>query len=205
MIVDTVARNFGAGNENDAGDMSKFISNMDMIRNRWKCSVLLVHHTGHGDNSRARGSSAFKAALDAEYQVTRCESLVELKSTKMKDADEPDPLNFELFNVDLGIVDEDGESVNSAILDLTDKPMPVKEEKDGKAKISKNVQAVLDVLHTMYNEHRRRLAKAGENPEKAKVELDDWRNRCIAEGTISEGRAGTGIDSLRCCKIKDSL
>ena len=107
----------------------------------------------------------------------------------MKDADEPDPLNFELFNVDLGIVDEDGESVNSAILDLTDKPMPVKEEKDGKAKISKNVQAVLDVLHTMYNEHRRRLAKAGENPEKAKVELDDWRNRCIAEGTISEGQS----------------
>jgi putative DNA primase/helicase len=29
-------------------------------------AVLLVHHSGHGDKDRARGSSAIRAAVDVE-------------------------------------------------------------------------------------------------------------------------------------------
>ena len=179
VIVDTVARNFGAGDENSAKDMGIFIQHMDYIRNRWGCAVLLVHHTGHNDRDRARGSSAFRAALDAEYVVRKDEKLVEFKSTKMKDADEPEPIHFELHSVDLGIIDEDGHPVNSAVLDLTEKAMPEPEEQPRRPKLSANYQAAVHILEGMYKEYRDRLERGNQNPDKALVETVHWRQRCI--------------------------
>ncbi len=180
VIIDTVARNFG-GEENSAKDMGAFIKHMDAIRNRWQCAVLLVHHTGHSEVNRARGSSAFRAALDAEYVVKKEEKSVEFKSTKMKDAEEPNPLNFELCSVDLGIQDEDGDAVNSAVLDLTDKELPEKTETK-KTRLVANHQAALGILEGMYSEYRERLSNQGQNPDNAHVQTVDWRRRCIDAG-----------------------
>ena len=185
VIVDTVARNFGAGDENSARDMGMFIQHMDYIRRRWNCAVLLVHHTGHGDRDRARGSSAFRAALDAEYVVRKDQKLVELKATKMKDADEPGAIHFELHSVDLGIVDEDGLPVTSAILDLTDKDMPERDDELDRPKLSQNYQAALSILDGMYREYRENLSKGGKDPAKAMVEYGHWRQRCLDAGLIT--------------------
>lgn len=179
VIIDTVARNFGGGDENSAKDMGIFIKHMDFIRHRWGCVVLLVHHTGHNDRERARGSSAFRAALDAEYIVRKDEKLVEFKSTKMKDADEPEPIHFELHSVDLGITDEDGHPVTSAVLDLTDKDMPERVGELKKPKLSNNYKAALNILEGMYKEYRDRLEHGNQSPDKALVETLDWRQRCF--------------------------
>ncbi|WP_422136549.1 helicase RepA family protein [Endozoicomonas sp. ALD040] len=179
VVVDTVARNFGAGDENSARDMGSFIQHMDTIRNRWRCHVLLLHHTGHNERDRARGSSAFKAALDAEYVIRKDERLVELKNTKMKDADEPDAIQFELHSVDLGILDDDGQPVNSAVLDLTDKAMPAPAEPPKRPRLSANYQAALHILEGIYKEYRENLSRHDKNPDKALVETVHWRQRCI--------------------------
>jgi RecA-family ATPase len=69
IVIDTVARNFGGGDENSAQDASKFIAHCDTyLRERFNCSVVLVHHSGKKGDV-ARGSSAFRAACDQEYQV----------------------------------------------------------------------------------------------------------------------------------------
>ena len=73
IVLDTLARNFGGGNENDTKDMNQFVTNVDAVRQAWGCTVLVVHHTGHNSTDRGRGSSALKAALDSEYQLTRQE------------------------------------------------------------------------------------------------------------------------------------
>lgn len=122
VCIDTLARNFGAGDENSTEDMSKFITHVDRhLRQRWSCSVILVHHSGH-NMERARGSSALKAAVDAECEVSKDESgNVKVKFTKMKDAEIPTDVMLRLKGVELpGVVDEDGQPVTSAILEMAE-------------------------------------------------------------------------------------
>jgi KaiC/GvpD/RAD55 family RecA-like ATPase len=119
VVVDTLARNFGAGDENSTEDMSKFIHHLDhYIRQRWNCLVLIVHHSGHG-MERARGSSALKAAVDSEVEITKdAEGVVNIRVTKMKDADIPPEMVMSLKGVELdGLVDDEGEPVTSAVLE----------------------------------------------------------------------------------------
>jgi 5S rRNA maturation endonuclease (ribonuclease M5) len=121
IIVDTLARNFGPGDENSTQDMSRFIQLIDKwVRKRFKCCVLLIHHSGH-NAERARGSSALKAALDAEYEVARdAQSNVVFTCKKMKDAEYPNEMLFKIMPVAIpGLFDEDGEAVTSATIDLS--------------------------------------------------------------------------------------
>lgn len=115
VVIDTVARNFGGGDENSTKDMSLFIENIDrFVRVPFGCNVLLVHHSGH-TSGRARGSSALKAALDAEYMVEKEDNAVVLSATKMKDSELPAQLTLKFAKVDLGKFGD--EEVSSAVLE----------------------------------------------------------------------------------------
>lgn len=70
IVVDTISRNFGTGDENSTRDMAAFINHLDLYI-KGDAAVLLVHHSGHGDKNRARGSSVLNAAVDVEYSVTK--------------------------------------------------------------------------------------------------------------------------------------
>lgn len=117
IILDTLARNFGDGDENDTRDMTSFIAELDRLNDEFTCASLIVHHAGHGEKGRARGSSAMKGALDAEYKIHKGKDSITMSCTKMKDGDEPDPLLFYLIPVDMG-KDENGNPVGSAVLEF---------------------------------------------------------------------------------------
>jgi hypothetical protein len=116
IIVDTLARNFGAGDENNTRDMSEFVVAIDDLRARFPgCAVLIVHHSGHADKQRARGAMALKGALDTEYRVEKDGDLIKLICTKMKDAEPPTDAFFQLRTVDLA-------EAQSAVLEATSAP-----------------------------------------------------------------------------------
>ena len=94
IILDTLARNFGDGDENDTKDMTSFIAEVDRLNDEFDCASLIVHHAGHGEKGRARGSSALKGALDAEYKISKQDDRIRMSCSKMKDEDEPDPMSF---------------------------------------------------------------------------------------------------------------
>jgi len=147
VTIDTLARNFGPGDENSTQDMSRFIQLIDKwIRKRFKCCVLIIHHSGH-NAERARGSSALKAALDAEYEVARDQSgNIVFACKKMKDAEYPPDMLFAIKVVDIpGLIDEDGVQVNSATIDLADDlaHMTVCKRQDKTAVTVKDVLAAL--------------------------------------------------------------
>lgn len=84
IVIDTLARNFGPGDENSTVDMSRFIAALDQLRSTYPgCTVIIVHHSGVMDSKRARGSGALLGAADAEYRV---EPGPVLYNTAMKDA-----------------------------------------------------------------------------------------------------------------------
>lgn len=148
IFIDTLARNFGSGDENSTEDMSRFIANIDKhIRHRWQCCVVIVHHSGH-NMERARGSSALKAAVDAEYEVSKDDSgTVTIRTTKMKDAELPPEMMLQLKGVELpGVVDEDGKTVTSAILVPAGNLISsvVAKRDDGSVITAKDVLVVLD-------------------------------------------------------------
>jgi len=104
IVIDTLARNFGAGDENATKDMNEFIAAVDDLRARFPGStILIVHHSGHADKQRARGAMSLKGALDFEFRVEAAEGVaMQLVNTKMKDASAPDSMAFNLETVHLG-------------------------------------------------------------------------------------------------------
>lgn len=44
IIIDTLARNFGAGDENNTKDMSEFVVAIDDLKARFPCSAVLIVH-----------------------------------------------------------------------------------------------------------------------------------------------------------------
>ncbi|OEI62797.1 DNA primase [Escherichia coli] len=124
IILDTLARCFGGNDENDARDMGAFIRGCDELKRRTGATVLVVHHSGKDETKGARGSSAFRAALDAEYRIRRegadSEALV-ISCTKMKDAEELKEAAYDLRVVEL-FTDTDGELITSLV--VVDKPRP---------------------------------------------------------------------------------
>lgn len=121
IVVDTLHR-FMRGDENTAKDAGAMIANCDALKQAFGCSVLLVHHTGNAAEAqqRARGSSAWRGALDVEIGVQpppAGESAIVVSLLKMRDADPVPPVCVKLQRIDLsGWVDEDGEQVTSAVL-----------------------------------------------------------------------------------------
>ncbi|MFG6080745.1 AAA family ATPase [Paracoccus litorisediminis] len=102
IIVDTVARNFGAGDENSTMDMGMFVTAMDGLKTRYPgTTVMLVHHTGHFNKNRARGATALNGAIDFEYRVEAENKVVTVTNTKMKDGPQPGTMHFTLESVQL--------------------------------------------------------------------------------------------------------
>ena len=69
IIIDTVARHMAGKDENNAKEMGELVQTADKLKHDYQCAVMLVHHTGHNNQDRARGSTAFKGALDTEILV----------------------------------------------------------------------------------------------------------------------------------------
>ncbi|MDP3478147.1 MAG: AAA family ATPase [Desulfoprunum sp.] len=140
VLIDTLNRNFGPGDENGSKDMTQFIAALDRrIGN--DVTRLIIHHTGHSNKERARGSYVLPAALDCEIQVSKKGGTITLINTKQKDAPEFLPINFETVSINL---DENGigdllNPVTSLVLQEIDGSWPIK-------KLTHAQQKVYDIV-----------------------------------------------------------
>lgn len=186
VVVDTVARNFGDGDENSTADMGGFIQSSDRIRAGYGCAVLLIHHVGHADKTRARGAMALKGALDFEYRLERGEDdVIRLDCTKCKDFEPPAPMAFRLRSVELPMQDEQGSPVTSAVIDSTSYEPPPKQGKQGRGK---NQTKALEVLQNLFDHHRVNLEEDGRDSESARVTADEWQLECKLRAGIERNR-----------------
>jgi hypothetical protein len=135
IVVDTLHR-FLSGDENSASDTKTMLDACAGLMSEFACSVLLVHHTGVSDEAqhRARGSSAWRGALDIEISVVPSKSEgapIEIIQRKSKDAELAIPVYVNLQSVPIsGWIDEDGEQVTSAVVVAAE--APAKAAKDDK-------------------------------------------------------------------------
>jgi RecA-family ATPase len=120
IVVDTLHR-FLAGDENSAQDAKTMLDACNALMAEFSCSVVLVHHTGVSEDSqhRARGSSAWRGALDIEISIVpaKDDAPMEIIQRKSKDAEMAQPVYVALQQVALpGWLDEDDQQVTSAVI-----------------------------------------------------------------------------------------
>lgn len=117
IVIDTL-NNHMSGDENSARDTRAMINACNIISSATGATTSFIHHVAHSTDSkhRARGSSAWRGALDASILVAyENDDTIKVTCTKMKDAPEPNDLFGELQSVDLGWFDEDGEPLKGAV------------------------------------------------------------------------------------------
>ncbi len=165
--IDTLARAAAGLDENSSRDMGELIKACDIIRERFGCAVILVHHAGHNQD-RARGSSAIKAALDTELSTTKDGATITLQSTKSKESEGFKPLNFQLVGVDTHWMDEDGERVYSAVLEPCDAP-------GHEEQLGKNQSMAVAVLRDLFRQREKIASEASEIRVSVRITLSDFR------------------------------
>jgi hypothetical protein len=120
LVLDTLARYFGEGEENSARDMGRFLRAIDQLRRTYPDThVLIVHHAGKDPARGMRGSSALKGAADTvlvcSKVMTKGELSYVVEVEKQKDGEEGLRFPFRLRKVDLD-PNEDGEPVTSCVV-----------------------------------------------------------------------------------------
>jgi hypothetical protein len=200
VIIDTLARNFGPGDENSTQDMTVAVATCDAIRELTHATVALVHHSGHGDKNRARGSIVLKGAADAEYRMARMESGdTTMEAVKMKDAAKPQPMSFRFAEVELGVQDDEGREVTSAVLKRIEY-QPAEEvgmpQRGRPAGTGKNQAKVLEILVKQHAWHVRNVVRDGRDQAQARVMVEVWRDECVKHG-IPKNRFADAMAALK--------
>jgi hypothetical protein len=122
IIIDTLSRHL-QGDENTQKDSAQFVRLCGELAILTGAAVLIVHHSGHAAQDRARGSSVLRAAVDVEMAVTGHAGGFDLGFTKIKDGKTPPPMSFLLNDVELG-TGEYGEPVTSAAVRYAGNAIP---------------------------------------------------------------------------------
>jgi hypothetical protein len=102
IVIDTLARCFGAGDENSTKDMSAFVASLNAIREAFLvATILVVHHAGKSAGKGERGSTALRGAADTVMSLAGSGDWLTLKCEKQKDAEQFSPIAFKLSPVAL--------------------------------------------------------------------------------------------------------
>ena len=200
LIVDTLAANFGAGDENSSGDMTAALTSAREAAPY--AANLIIHHTGHSTD-RERGSYALQAAADYRLQAAydAAAKELELKWLKCKDDDMPEPMIFERRVIPVDWTDEDGEEETSVIverLSASTRPPAERESRGGRlgAGLGANQETVLKILQRLYRLHRKHLEGDARNPADAKVPLSALRSAVLDERHMNRQRFNDAIKAL---------
>lgn len=122
VVIDTLATNFGPGDENSSTDMARFLAHLKIyIQSAFTCTVLVVHHTGKDVSKGGRGGSSIEGNSDCVFTLKRAdkdEHRVILHCKHAKDSERPPDLILKAATVELGYNDRKGYPVTSLILNM---------------------------------------------------------------------------------------
>jgi hypothetical protein len=115
VIIDTLTRVFGAGDQNASKDMSKFVQSCDEILAETMAHVTAIHHSAWS-GERGKGAIDLDGAVDASFMVKKDHGKYKLVCDGTNDGDEGDILAFTMKSVQIG-VDEDGEPTTAPVVE----------------------------------------------------------------------------------------
>ena len=148
IIIDTLARTFGAGDENKQADMNAYVSAADRLRETTGANVLIVHHSGVHEDKRERGSNVLRGAADTVIKVSRKDDKLDIinhgPEGKQKDTEEFKTIKLRTQKV---FFEQGGNEQSTLILNLREEDGSAEPEGEAKdVELGSNQQAIVDQL-----------------------------------------------------------
>ena len=114
VIVDTLTRVFGAGDQNASKDMVKFVRSCDHILTETKAHVTAIHHSSW-NGERGKGAIDLDGAVDASFMVKKDGGKHRFVCDGTNDGEDGDVLSFSMKSIQIG-VDEEGEPTTAPVV-----------------------------------------------------------------------------------------
>lgn len=173
VIVDTLARVSGGGDENLASDMGLLLASFKRIEEASGGLVICVHHSGKDISRGARGHSSLRAAADVEIEVLRSDSGVRTaRVSKLRDHEDGAEIHFRLDRIELG----EGRS-SCVVLPAAEDQKPKRAERQ----LTPNERICLDALREQLAATGQKLAATSVIPGGSiGVKVEEWRSRFYA-------------------------
>ena len=180
IIIDTLARAFGGGDENSASDMMQFVVTCGHIQKIVQDAALMIlHHSGKDSAKGMRGSSALLGAVDTELELIRFEDSMSgiIRIAKQKDGEDGTRIGFEMVSVELappaGSL-QIGDPVTS--LAVQGKEVGALDDKKNNASSGSKLTAQeLKALNCLENVIKQKgMLKAMEGTQRMCVLIEDW-------------------------------
>lgn len=140
IVVDTLARSMGGGDENSPVDMGRMVAHLDRIRMATGAHVAVVHHSGKDAARGMRGHSSLLGAVDTELEV--CEGVV--TATKQRDLEDGASFCYRLRPV-FGGMDDEGAPIKSAIAEI--EPCEETAPHDDRRRLTTMESRILEICH----------------------------------------------------------
>jgi len=186
VIIDTLNRAFGGGDENSSADMGAVIDNIGRLREASGGHYLIVHHSGKDLSRGTRGHSSLLGAVDTEIEIKDNSGARVARLTKQRDGMTGDTFGFRLESVELAR-DDDGDAITSCAVVIDDAATTSKP-----SKIGGQAGVALRLLYDAVND-------AGEVPptcshipgHTACVPVSKWRDYCYLGNMTERDTSGT--------------
>jgi RecA-family ATPase len=192
--IDTLARAFGGGNENNSEDMGAFIHNAGRIQRMLGCAMMVLHHSGKDATKGLRGHSSLLGAVDTQLELMKVDAQPNpaspiagsgvLTISKQKDGQDGLKIGFEMVKVEikasaLGISD----AQISLAVRASDEAMQQQaqadavQRQDKPRKLYGNQLAAFESIQTALDENGH-MTNVGEERHKT-VMLAEWREAFV--------------------------
>jgi hypothetical protein len=199
--IDTLARAFGGGNENDSQDMGAFIHNAGRLQRKLNCALMVLHHSGKDATKGLRGHSSLLGAVDTQLELQKLEQTERkegvagqgiLTISKQKDGQDNLKFGFEMVQVNINQGQDNAlgleENVSLAVrecqemIDEQHKKPKVPPPRTGAGGVQK---VAIDALHKAIGEHgEMRLIDGKRNKA---VHVEQWMEAFSAAQTDKTG------------------
>jgi AAA domain len=170
IVIDTLNRAMGGGDENKSDDMGKFIKALGAVQAEFDCLIVVVHHCGIV-GTRPRGHTSLAGADDVQIRIERDkDGAIKATVEHAKDFEAGDVLASKLDRVELS-TDSDGDPISSCVIVAS-------EASAAEPKLTKVQQLACDALkRTIKDEGVEVKAES----EMAKKGVPIGRHACLAE------------------------
>jgi AAA domain-containing protein len=184
VILDTVTRTFGSGDQNSSKDMQRFIKSADELTLATGAHVAAIHHSGWiGD--RGKGAVDLDGAVDVSFGISVVGSgpakVFKLECTGANDGDEGTVTAFKLESVELG-TDADGNVTTAPVVVQADAA-----KQDG-SNLKGNTAKALESLKRAIEAHGEcpPNGSPGFEDDVPTVTRDQWRDQFYADTRVKE-------------------
>ncbi len=187
VIIDTLNRNFGSGDENSTSDMTKFVNNIDKLFRHTNKTVLIIHHTAKNNHDNSRGSSVLPSACEGEFIVKKVgETGLQLYGNKQRNDKLLDPMFYNINEIELPNFTFDDEKASSVFLEIN---AETSIKKNHKLQLTEEEEKAMEAFSKIYTDSPQEIPteiqKNYSIDKKHKVVfVSDWQKEACKRFTV---------------------